>query len=70
MNKLAEKLGHLAGLNEQHMQVVHRNSYLEQELIEMKRIVRHNRHVNDGADHLWSVKEAEYSNLHAILKEL
>lgn len=49
---------------------MHRNAMLEQDHVEMKRTLRHNRQVNDGIDHLWSIKEAEYSNLNEILRSL
>lgn len=70
VDSLASKIETLADLSNKHAQLVHRSAMLEQDHIEMKRALRHYRQVNDGIDHLWSIKEAEYSNLNDILKAL
>jgi hypothetical protein len=70
VSQLAEKLEGLVGLNGQNVQLGQRNAWLEQEVAEMRRTLRHNRGINDGIDHLWSVKEAEYANIDSILRAL
>lgn len=70
IDSLAKKIETLADLSNKHAELVHRSAMLEQDHIELKRALRHNRQINDGIDHLWSIKEAEYSNLNDILKSL
>ena len=42
-------------------------SLLENEVIDLKRILKQTVRINQSVDHLWSVKEAEYSNINDIL---
>lgn len=56
VSDLAGKIEGLAEISNQHLQLVQRNAWLEQELAEMRRILRTNRSVSEGVDHLWSVK--------------
>ena len=70
VTQLADKLGGLAEINSKHQQLLQHNSWLEKELTDTKTSLRHNRNLNSGVDHLWSVKEAEYSNINSILKQI
>ena len=58
MSGLVERMESLANISDKHQQIISRNASMEQELAELKRLLRANRQINEGVDHLWRLKEA------------
>lgn len=58
MNRLLLKIEALNNTNERLTQQLLQYTLLEQEVLELKNLVKVNRKVTDGVDHLWLVKEA------------
>ena len=60
-------------LNEANDKFMQKNAWyvqLEGEVSELRRKLRYTKSLNESIDHLWQVKEAEYGNVHAILRQL
>ena len=56
--------------NEKMVNQIGQMGALESETMELRRLLRAMRNNTSGINHLWSIKEAEYENLHEILQEL
>ena len=67
---LAGKIQGTTDINEKYMAVGRRKWELEKEVHELKASMRRMKGLNEGIDHLWQVKEAEYQNLMESMRQM
>lgn len=70
MSELLRKLHDMAEINDRYMKLSAQCSEYEREVHELRHLIRKFKVLNDNVDHLWMVKEAEYSNLHMFLDSM
>jgi hypothetical protein len=70
MTELIRKIDAMAELNERFVLQSTHVSTLEREALELRYSLRRMKGISDGIDHLWQIKEAEYSNVNQLLTQV
>jgi len=60
---LNEKIVAITSTNDRLMTQIAAYSQMENELIEMRRVLKQTRTMNSSISHLWDIKEVEYGNI-------